>query len=111
MLSFKNSLILFLIGLINLGLGFFGNLSDRWTLICVGIGLGIWFILMIWMFVERTFLTIHHFKRLRKIRDEYKTDKSEEEKQVIQRGSSQALKQARKKRIKLWIDSLLGVKD
>jgi len=111
MMSFKAALILFCIGLIGLGLALYGDLSNNWTLASAAIGIGAWFVAAIWGVIDRTFGMIHHLKRSWAIHKDFKEEKALEEKQIIQRGTSKAKKRAAKRRFKLWINTILGVRD
>ena len=111
MMSFKAALFLFIIGLIGIGLAIYGDLSDRWVLISFAVGIGAWFVAMIWGFIDRTLGMIHHLKQSKVIDKEYKAEQSAYAKQVIQRTSSDPKKRAAWKRFKLWINTILGVRD
>ena len=111
MMSFKAALILFLIGLTGIGLAVSADLPDMWILLCVAVGLGAWIVLAVWGFIDRTLGALHHLKRSREIDKAYKAEKFVEAKKVVQRGTSEAKKRATSKRLKLWLDTILGVRD
>ena len=111
MMSFKAALILFLTGFINIGLAVFADLPDKWILVCAAVGIGAWIVSAVWGFIDRTFGAFHHLKRSREIDKAYKAEKFAETKKVVQRGTSEAKKRATSKRLKLWLDTMLGVRD
>lgn len=111
MFSFTTLLILFLMGLLGLGLAIYGILPDQWILLSAGLGLMAWFLCAILMFVDRTIGMIHHLKRSHAIDKDLKREILEEKNQVIQRGSSEAKKRARSKRLKLWVNTIAGKRD
>ena len=111
MMSFKAALILFLTGFIGIGLAVYADLPDRWVLVCAAIGIGAWIVSAVWGFIDRTLGAVHHLKRSRAIDKAYKAEKSVEDEGVVQRGASEAKKRATSKRLTLWLDTILGVRD
>ena len=109
--SFTKALILASTGFIGIGLAVTATVPDRWILPSFGIGLGAWFIFAIWSFIEKTYAMIHHIKQSRIIQQELKTELELENAQPIRSGTSSAKRRAFKRRLSLWLDTMLGNPD
>lgn len=110
-MSFKVAFILFFIGLVGLVLAIYGDLPATWTLVSFTIGLGAWIVFVIWNFIDRTFSIIHHLNKSWVIQKDYKKEKAIEAKQVVQHRTSKAKKRAISRRLKLWVNTILGVRN
>ena len=111
--SLRVSVAFFALGLLGIALGVqtYLDTPDHVRMVCVALGLGLWFIAALSNFLYATLRMIRHLKKSWAITKAFRAEQAIESETFLQCGPSEAEAKARQLRRELWRETILGTRD